>query len=343
MTRQNSQKKQTENGIGGRIETKTIARLVNRYQFSLAIEEACTVTVQSLSTLLPEDSGILYLKDARLDLYHAIATWGKIDGPPKSISSQDCWALRRGRRHKVIAGSDDIRCNHTIMPSSDCSSLCVPIMTFGEPLGLLHFSSRQEHPFFAEKIQTVGLIADLLAMAIVNIRLRDRIQDMVERDYLTGLYNRKPAEEHFSRLLKTASRENASIGLIMLDIDHFGYFTENYGYGTAHAVLRDLGAFLNEYLHSDELACKFGGDEFLLILPGNSLDASRKRADHIRELLKDRAQFEGHRHMRRITLSIGVAAFPDHGNTTGDLIQSVIHAVKLAKEDGRDRVAVAKA
>jgi diguanylate cyclase (GGDEF)-like protein len=216
-------------------------------------------------------------------------------------------------------------------------------MTFGEPLGLLHFSSRQDHKFFPEKKQTVGLVADLLAMAIVNIRLRDRIQDMVERDYLTGLYNRKPAEEHLSRVLKTASRENTSIGLIMMDIDHFGYFTENYGYGTAHAVLRDLGAFLNEYLHSDDLACKFGGDEFLLILPGNSLESSRKRAEHIRDLLKDRAQYEGHRHMRRITLSIGVAAFPDHGKTTGDLIQSVINAVKLAKEAGRDRVAVAQA
>jgi diguanylate cyclase (GGDEF)-like protein len=331
-----------ENKTAGMIETKMIARLVNRYQFSLAIEEAYAVTAQSLGTLLSEDSGILYLKDARLDLYHPIATWGKTAEPPKSISSQDCWALRRGRRHKVVAGSDDIRCSHMISPSADSSSLCVPIMTFGEPLGMLNFSSRQDNQCFPEKQQTVGLIADLLAMAIVNIRLRDRIQDMVERDYLTGLYNRKPAEEHFSRLLKTASRENKSIGLIMMDIDHFGYFTENYGYGTAHAVLRDIGAFLNEYLHSEDLPCKFGGDEFLLILPGNSLEASRKRAEHICDLLKDRAQYEGHRHMRRITLSIGVAAFPDHGTTTGDLIQSVINAVKRAKEAGRDRVAVAE-
>jgi len=331
-----------ENKTAGMIETKMIARLVNRYQFSLAIEEAYAVTAQSLGTLLSEDSGILYLKDARLDLYHPIATWGKTAEPPKSISSQDCWALRRGRRHKVVAGSDDIRCSHMISPPADSSSLCVPIMTFGEPLGMLHFSSRQDNQCFPEKQQTVGLIADLLAMAIVNIRLRDRIQDMVERDYLTGLYNRKHAEEHFSRLLKTASHENKSIGLIMMDIDHFGYFTENYGYGTAHAVLRDIGAFLNEYLHSEDLPCKFGGDEFLLILPGNSLEASRKRAEHICDLLKDRAQYEGHRHMRRITLSIGVAAFPDHGTTTGDLIQSVINAVKRAKEAGRDRVAVAE-
>jgi diguanylate cyclase (GGDEF)-like protein len=294
--------------------------------------------------LLPEDAGVLYLKDARLDLYHPIATWGKmIVEPPKSINSPDCWALRRGRRHKVIFGSDDIRCSHAISPSADSSSLCVPIMTFGEPLGLLHFFSRQDNPFFTEKQQTVGLVADLLAMAIVNIRLRDRIQEMVERDYLTGLYNRKPAEEHFSRLLKTASRENTPIGLIMMDIDHFGYFTENYGYGTAHAVLRDLGAFLNEYLHSEDLGCKFGGDEFLLILPGSSLEASRKRAEHIRELLKDRAQYEGHLHMRRITLSIGVAAFPDHGKTLGDLIQSVISAVRQAKQAGRDCVACAEA
>ncbi|MBA4397599.1 MAG: hypothetical protein C0394_09510 [Syntrophus sp. (in: bacteria)] len=322
------------------IDTSMIARLVNRYQFSLAIEEAYAVTAQGLGTLLPDDSGVLYLKDARADLYHPIALWGKMDETPKSISSQDCWALRRGRMHKVLAGYDDIRCSHALSPSADAASLCVPILAFGEPLGLLHFSSRQDALLFPEKKQTVGLIADLLAMAIVNIRLRDRIQDMLDRDYLTGLYHRSFVEEQLGRLLKTAAREKSEIGLVMMDIDHFGYFTENYGHGAAHAVLRDLGAFLNEYLGKEDLACKFGGDEFLLILPGNSLAVSRKRAEHIRELIKDRAQYEDHRHMRRITLSIGVAAFPDHGKTTGDLIQSVKNAVKLAKEAGRDRVAV---
>jgi diguanylate cyclase (GGDEF)-like protein len=329
-----------ENKTSGMIETSMIARLVNRYQFSLAIEEAYAVTAQGLGTLLPEDSGVLYLKDARLDLYHPIAPWGRMDETPKSISSQDCWALRRGRMHKVMAGSDDIRCSHALSQSADAASLCVPILTFGDPLGLLHFSSRQDGQLFPEKKQAVGLIADLLAMAIVNIRLRDRIQDMLDRDYLTGLYHRGFVEEQLGRLLKTASREKSAIGLVMMDIDHFGYFTENYGHGAAHTVLRDLGAFLNEYLGKEDLACKFGGDEFLLILPGHSLDASRRRAEHIRDLIKDRAQYEDHRHMRRITLSIGVAAFPDHGKTTGDLIQSVKNAVKLAKEAGRDRVAV---
>jgi diguanylate cyclase (GGDEF)-like protein len=325
---------------GAMIETALIARLVNRYQFSLAIEEAYAVTARGLGTLLPEDSGVLYLKDARLDLYHPIAPWGKMDETPKSISSEDCWALRRGRMHKVMAGSDDIRCSHALSPSSDTASLCVPIITFGEPLGLLYFSSRQDSRFFPEKKQIVGLISDLLAMAIVNIRLRDRIQDIVDRDYLTGLYNRGFMEEQLERLLKKASREKSSIGLVMMDIDHFGYFTENYGHGAAHAVLRDLGAFLNEYLHSEDLACKFGADEFLLIFPGNSLEVSRRRAEHIRELIKDRSQYEGHLHMRRTTFSLGVAAFPDHGSTTGDLIQSAKNAVKLAKEAGRDRVAV---
>jgi len=331
-----------ENKTSGMIETSMIARLVNRYQFSLAIEEAYAVTAQGLGTLLPDDSGVLYLKDDRADLYHPIASWGNMDGTPKSISSQDCWALRRGRRHKAMAGSDDIRCSHALSHSADAASLCVPILTFGEPLGLLHFSSRQDGRLFPEKKQTIGLIADLLAMAIVNIRLRDRIQDMMDRDYLTGLYHREFIEEHLGRLLKTAAREKSTIGLVMMDIDHFGYFTENYGHGAAHAVLRDLGAFLNEYLGKEDLACKFGGDEFLLILPGNSLKVSRIRAEHIRDLLKDRSQYEDHRHMRRITLSIGVAAFPEHGKSTGDLIQSVKNAVRLAKEAGRDRVAVAE-
>jgi diguanylate cyclase (GGDEF)-like protein len=324
----------------GMIETETIARLVNRYQFSLSIEEAYAVTAQSLDVLLPADGGVLYVKDARQDLYYPIAPWGKLEEPLKSIGSEDCWALRRGRMHKVMAGSEDIRCRHIVAPSTGTDYLCVPILTFGEPLGLLHFATRDGRRSFPGKKQMVGLIADLLAMAIVNIRLRDRIQDIVDKDYLTGLYNRRSMEERFNRILKKAFRENTSIGLIMMDIDHFGYFTENYGHGAADAVLQDLGAFLNEYLYVEDLACRYGADEFFLILPGNSLDVSRKRAEHIRDLIKDRAMYESHQHIHRITVSMGVVAFPDHGNTMGDLIQCCINAVKQAKKDGRDRVKI---
>lgn len=335
-----SQKRPKDVKTEAMIETGAIARLVNRYQFSLSLEEACAVTAQSLEILLPADSGVLYVKDDRQDLYHPIAPWGRADDPLKSMSSQDCWAIRRGRMHKVMAGSDDIHCRHIVSPSTDTAYLCVPILTFGEPLGLLHFATREGRRSFREKKQTIGLVADLLAMAVVNIRLRDRIQELIDKDYLTGLYNRGSMEEKFNRILKKASRENASIGLIMMDIDHFGYFTENYGHGAADAVLRDLGAFLNEHLRMEDLACRYGADEFLLILPGNALDVSRSRAEHIRDLIKDRALYESHQHIHRITVSMGVVAFPSHGNTAGDLIQSAKDTVKQAKREGRDRVKV---
>jgi diguanylate cyclase (GGDEF)-like protein len=325
------------------IEPAVIARLVNRYLFSLTIEEVYAVTTGSLEALLPGDFGVLYLKDPRQDLYEPIAPWGRQPSPPSSLISEDCWALRRGRMHKVLAGSDDVRCRHAARFQADSDSLCVPIMTLGEIMGLLHFSSVGDPSSFPDKRQTVGLVADLLAMAVVNIRLRNRIQDLSDKDYLTGLFNLGHMEEQLRRILKMASRERVQIGLILLDIDHFGYFTENYGHSAAHAVMRDLGAFLLEYLQDGEIGCRFGGDELLLALPRHSLDASRKRAEHIRELLKDRSQYEGHRHMRRVTFSMGVAAFPDHGSTTGDLIQNALKAVKRAKLDGRDRVAVAEA
>lgn len=333
-----SQKKPIQDKSGATIETSLISRLVNRYLFSLTVEEAYSVTAQSLEAILPDDGGVIYLKDARLELYEPIAPWGNLPLAPQPFHIQDCWALRRGRMHKVTPESAEIRCRHSIATSADAATLCVPVITYGEPMGLLHFWTNIDLAEFPEKRQIIGLIADLLAMAVVNIRLRHRIQDMTDRDYLTGLYNPVYTEEQLRRLLKTASRNNAPVGLIMMDIDHFGYFTENYGHAAAHAVLRDMGSFLQEYLQNEELACKYGGDEFLLVLPGNALDTSRKRAEHIHGLIKDRAQYEGHRHMRRITFSTGVVAFPDHGNSAGDLIQSVINAVKCAKKEGRDRV-----
>jgi diguanylate cyclase (GGDEF)-like protein len=89
------------------------------------------------------------------------------------------------------------------------------------------------------------------------------------------------------------------------------------------------------------MACRWGADEFVLILPGASLPAARRRAENLREMLKDHASLDDHKQMRRITLSIGVAALPDHGETAGDLLQSARAAVKKAKNEGRDRVRVA--
>lgn len=340
MKKSDKPKKAAAGRTGGTVDTGIIARLVSRYQFSLSVEESCAVTVQGLEALLPNDGGVLYLKDAKQDLYLPAARWGSAEEHPEPVSSQDCWALRRGRMYRVMADSEDVYCRHIVSPSADTAYLCVPIITLGETLGLLHFATKSEPRAFSGKKRTVRLIADMHSMAIVNIRLRERIQDMIDRDYSTGLFNRGFIEEQFNRILKTALREQFPIGLVMMDIDRFGFFTENYGHGAAGAVLRDLGDFLTEYLGKDDLACRYGADEFLLVLPRHTLEASRKRAENIRDLIRERSSYEEHRQIKRITLSIGVAAYPDHGNTAGDLIQCVKNAVKKAKQAGRDRVCV---
>lgn len=340
MKKNDKPKKTVAEKAKGKVDTGIIARLVNRYPFSLSVEESYAVTSQCMETLFPGDSGVLYMKDAKQDLYLPAARWGDKRGHLKPIDSQECWALRRGRMHKIMARSEDIYCSHIVSPAAGKSYLCVPIITLGENLGLIHFATRSGARVFAEKRQAVRLVTDLLSMAIVNIRLRGRIQDMIDRDYSTGLFNRGFIEEKFKRLLKTAMREQSPIGLVMMDIDHFGYFTENYGHGAASAVLRDLGDFLTGYLGRDDLACRYGADEFLLVLPGHTLGASRKRAENIHALIKERGSYEEHRQIKRITLSIGVAAYPDHGGTADDLIQSVKNALKQAKQAGRDRIAV---
>jgi diguanylate cyclase (GGDEF)-like protein len=145
-------------------------------------------------------------------------------------------------------------------------------------------------------------------------------------------------EETLERELPRAKRKKGSVGLIMLDIDHFKGFNDNYGHAAGDLILTRLTALLQSLVRSEDIVCRLGGEEFLMILPETNLEVARQRAELIRETVLDLRIEYGSRMLGAISVSVGVAVYPEHGSTGAEMLRKVDQALYLAKSNGRNRV-----
>jgi diguanylate cyclase (GGDEF)-like protein len=193
----------------------------------------------------------------------------------------------------------------------------------------------------ADREHLVKTLGEQLALALANIRLRATLREQSARDSLTGLFNRRYMEESLDREIRRAAREGYGMGLLMADLDHFKQLNDTFGHAAGDDVLRRVGQFLGTAVRGEDIACRFGGEEFVVILPKASLEDTRRRAETLREGMKLRAAEEPDRPYPAATMSVGVAAYPDHGTSAAELILAADSAMYLAKTQGRDRVVVA--
>ena len=167
------------------------------------------------------------------------------------------------------------------------------------------------------------------------------LREQSVRDHLTGLFNRRYMEATLERELLRASRKQLSLGIIMLDVDHFKRFNDTWGHAAGDEILRELGGLLLRQVRGEDIACRYGGDEFIIVLPDASREVTRERAELVCEHAKQfHLQFEG-QSLAAVTLSLGVAVFPEHGATSTGILRAVDAALYRAKHEGRGRVVVA--
>jgi diguanylate cyclase (GGDEF)-like protein len=148
-------------------------------------------------------------------------------------------------------------------------------------------------------------------------------------------------EESLEREMKRAGRQGKQVGVIMADIDHFKHLNDTFGHDGGDALLRKLGEYLQQRIRGGDIACRYGGEEFVLVLQGVSLEATLQRAEQVREDVKHLQVAQEGRVLDAITLSLGVAIFPDQGETPREVLQAADLALYRAKETGRDRTCVA--
>lgn len=167
------------------------------------------------------------------------------------------------------------------------------------------------------------------------------LREQSVRDHLTGLFNRRYMEETLERELLRASRKQISLGIIMLDADDFKRFNDTWGHAAGDAVLRELGTLLRGHVRGEDIPCRYGGDEFIIVLPDASRDMTRERAERLCEHARHlHIQFEGQT-LEAVTLARGVAVFPEDGVTSGAILKAADNALYRAKHEGPCRVFMA--
>lgn len=164
------------------------------------------------------------------------------------------------------------------------------------------------------------------------------LREQSVRDHLTGLFNRRYLEETLERELLRSTRKQLSLGIIMLDVDNLKQFNDTWGHATGDEILRELGSLLLRQVRGEDIACRYGGDEFVLVLPDASRKVTLERAERICEYARHfHLQFDG-QSLAAVTISLGVALFPEHGATSTAILRAVDAALYRAKHEGRGRV-----
>jgi len=292
-----------------------------------------------LPRLLPGSAVYLY-RNSR-DFLQRAAVWGDAGHAPEFVASGDCWALRFGRAHAAAPG-DGLRCPHCgdAAAQPDGTELCVPMISQGEVLGLLTARIPAGADAVLEQASATAL-SEQLALGTSNINLREVLRRQSTTDELTGLYNRRYFDETLRRELFRAERTRAALAVVMIDLDHFKRMNDTYGHEAGDLVLRTVGRCLRDGVRRSDIACRYGGEELVVVLPECDAQAAARCADNLRAAIAQIALLHGDTPLPGVTASFGVAMWPANGDDATALLQAADRALYAAKHAGRNRVCMA--
>ena len=311
-------------------------------QSSVGIPEAMEITRQALQGLLPELSGSVYYLRASKDHADCIAAWGE---PPLASEAMpapgDCWCLRRSQVYAVDDARAGVRCAHVGAPKDGAAAAyaCIPLAAQGETMGWLHLSGPGLGPLPGLSLAVNA--SEQLSLALANLRLKEALRNQAIRDPLTGLFNRRYLEESLAREFARCRRRKMPLSVLMLDVDHFKAFNDANGHTGGDVLLGAFGGLLQAHSRSEDIACRYGGEEFTLILPEAPAQVAREKAEEIRLAVAEMVVHLRGQDLPKVTVSLGLATFPDHGGEATALLALADKALYEAKAGGRNRVAVA--
>ena len=315
---------------------------INDYlQSCLTVKDACSVISSLSQPLFPNCSGGIFILVPPNDYLERVTFWGNGLCSEDIFTLADCWALRRGRSHWVGQGHQDLFCHHVNHQHLPVESLCLPLIAQGETLGLLYLCAFKEQALPEPRQQLAKTVAEQLSMAIANLKLREQLQRQSLHDSLTNLFNRRYLEQFLTQEIARAKRHYYSIGVIMLDLDHFKDFNDSLGHDAGDCVLIAIGHLLQDSIRASDIACRYGGEEMTIILPDTSLANTYQKAEFLRRAIAELRIEYAEQTLQPITASLGIACYPDHGETEKELIRAADQALYFAKEAGRNQVKIA--
>jgi diguanylate cyclase (GGDEF)-like protein len=302
-----------------------------------------------MGQFISSSTGSLYIYANSRDVLECVKTWNGTQ-IVETMHPDDCWGLRRGRTYVYDNGGDGIHfsCSHTT-PDGSNEYCCIPILAHGETVGLLHLERRDtggcdtetSRFSFAEERRMGSACAEQISLAIANIKLREQLRDQSIRDSLTGLYNRRYMMETCQREFARARRMGQQVSLLSIDVDYFKKFNDNHGHDAGDTVLRAVGECLRSTFREEDVPCRFGGEEFVVVMPGTEFGVAERRAEDLRKNIESLVVRYADGKLPRITISIGVASFPNMGDNPIAVMKAADHALYAAKSAGRNCVQLA--
>jgi diguanylate cyclase (GGDEF)-like protein len=329
-------------------EISLINDLADQLHACFTNEEAFQIIARLMPQLFPGFSGDVLMLSASVNYLETKVSWGTLPSDHAVIDPQACWALRRGRAYQMRDPDRDILCDHLSHPLA-AGYLCVPLVAHGETLGIFHLRAQAPEDgavsvpaVFSEDLQRlVRTVADHLALSLGNLKLQDVLRYQAIRDPLTGLYNRRFMLETLEREVFRMKRKETPMSVIMLDLDHFKRFNDTFGHSAGDDLLKAIGNLLLHHVRKEDVACRYGGEELTLIFPETSIDTACARAEELRRNVEEfHPKYLGEG-LGSITVSMGVAVYPEHGQTPEALLKAADEALYQAKRQGRNRVVAA--
>ena len=327
-------------------ELTLMGEMVDYLQAVESPDEIFDVAASFGSRLFGDFSGGLFIQNESGSVVEAMSHWGETTWSDQVFAPESCWALRRGRRHGSLGGNAAPRCAHAA--DNVEALLCIPLIVQGKAAGLLGLAASETEklsitpPSSAASEALAVSVCEHLGLALTNMRLRGSLRDQSIRDPLTGLFNRRYLEETLEREISRSARSGHPVGLMMMDVDHFKEFNDTFGHSGGDALMRELGALLQATVRVEDAACRYGGDEFVIMLPESPLDVTVLRAEEIRQGASQFNIMHEGSVLNAVTLTVGVAMYPNHGVEMAGLVRAADEAMYKAKREGGDRVKVAQ-
>lgn len=316
-----------------------IARLSDVLQSCRTTSEAYPIIAATAAHLFGKTSGAFARLDLETRQVIRTAQWGPDERCLPVFAVDDCWALRTGERFEVEGPGAVPQCQHFSAPPPG-ASLCLPLSVRGETRGLLHLESVPGVPFDDDERDLAQAFGDVVKLSLTNLNLRDTLAEQALRDPLTGLFNRRYLDEALPREVSRAQRNRTPLTVAMLDIDHFKRFNDEHGHDAGDLVLSEIGALLRADVRGGDIACRYGGEEFVVVLPECDLSSAVERLTQIANSAKGRVLQFLDKTLPTVTLSIGVAGYGTFLPDADTLITAADKAMYRAKGNGRDRIEV---
>jgi diguanylate cyclase (GGDEF)-like protein len=314
----------------------------NEIQMCLTADEVYRTTVHFVARIAPSSSGALCMIDNSRQAIELRSAWGEGSHTLDSFSIEACCGMRSGQTRWSTPDSSVLHCLHFESAPPE-RYVCMPLVAHGDTLGVLcvECGSIEVARLVEQHIAVLRELLQLTSMTVAAINLRNKLETQSIRDSLTGMFNRHFMEITLEREIRRATRREVCMAVMMIDADNFKRFNDTFGHKAGDTVLRSIAERFSSSVRSEDIVCRYGGEEFVIIMPDISPEKAAERAENVREAISSLRVTENGKTLGPVTVSIGVAVFPQDGRTIDALLQASDRSLYAAKKYGRNQVVFA--